>query len=156
MKERESVRRSQSEVMNEKREHEVERRSVRSGQSVQTGMRYADKAPRKSRHIVPQLQAKRSRLSDKTRLRRLQNTLCSQGARMLDLCHAHVSHKAALPFRAARLYHLRAEATRQQNLDGLLLSASCVVPSWTPNLNVEKICSTAKATRGHNACVDAS
>ena len=36
MKRRENVRRSQSAVMQEKREHEVERRSVRSRQSVQT------------------------------------------------------------------------------------------------------------------------
>ena len=36
MKRRENVRRSQSAVMKEKREHEVERRSVRSRQKVQT------------------------------------------------------------------------------------------------------------------------
>ena len=39
---RENVRRSQSAVMNEIREHEVERRSVRSRQSVQTSRRSAD------------------------------------------------------------------------------------------------------------------
>ena len=39
----ESVRRSQSAVMKEKREHEVERRSVRSRQSVQTSRETAEK-----------------------------------------------------------------------------------------------------------------
>ena len=36
MKRRENVRRNQSAVMQEKREHEMERRSVKSRQSVQT------------------------------------------------------------------------------------------------------------------------
>ena len=58
-----------------------------------------DFAPhRKSRLSAPQLQAKLSRLSDRTRLRRLKDTLHSKGAwqqvtRVGDLCHTHVSHK---------------------------------------------------------------
>ena len=57
---------------------------------------------RKSRLSAPLLQAQLSRLSDRTRLRRLKDTLHSQGAwqqvvRIEDLCHTHVSHK--------RLYH---------------------------------------------------
>ena len=62
-------------------------------------------APRKSRLSAPQLQAQLSRLADRTRLRRLKDTLLSKGAwqqvtRIEDLCHAHVSHKW--------LYHLDA------------------------------------------------
>ena len=37
-------------------------------------------APRKSRRSAPQLQAQLSRLPDRTRLRRLKNTLFSKGA----------------------------------------------------------------------------
>ena len=53
---------------------------------------------RKSRLGAPQLQAQLSRLSDRTRLRRLQNTLYSEGAwqqvtRIEDLRHTHVSRK---------------------------------------------------------------
>ena len=62
-------------------------------------------APRKSRLSAPQLQAQLSRLTGRTRLRRLKNTLLSEGAwqqvtRIEDLCHTHVSHEW--------LYHLDA------------------------------------------------
>ena len=62
-------------------------------------------APRKSRLSGPQLQAQLSRLTDRSRLRRLKDTLLSKGAwqqvtRIEDLCHAQVSHKW--------LYHLDA------------------------------------------------
>ena len=55
-------------------------------------------APRKSRLSAPQIQAQLSRLTDRTRLRRLKDTLLSKGAsqqvaRIEDLCHAQVSHK---------------------------------------------------------------
>ena len=60
---------------------------------------------RKKRLSAPQLQAQLARLSDRTRLRRLKDTLHSKGAwqqvtRIEDLCHTHVSHKW--------LYHLDA------------------------------------------------
>ena len=62
-------------------------------------------APRKSRLSAPQLQAQLSRLTDRTRHRRLKSTLLSKGAwqqvtRSEDLCHTQVSHKW--------LYHLDA------------------------------------------------
>ena len=62
-------------------------------------------APRKSRLSGPQLRAQLSRLTDRTRLRHLKDTLLSKGAwqqvtRIEDLCHAQVSHKW--------LYHLDA------------------------------------------------
>ena len=55
-------------------------------------------APRKNRLSAPQLQAQLSLLTDRTRLRRLKNTLLSKGAwheltRIEDLCRAQVSHK---------------------------------------------------------------
>ena len=54
--------------------------------------------PWKSRLSAPQLQAQLSRLTGRTRLRRLKSTLFSKGAwqqvtRIGDLCHTHVSHK---------------------------------------------------------------
>ena len=54
--------------------------------------------PRKSQLSAPQLQAQLSRLSGRTRLRRLKDALLSNGAwqqvaRMEDLCHTQVSHK---------------------------------------------------------------
>ena len=81
-------------------------------------------APRKSRLSAPQLQTQLLRLSDRTRLRRLKNTLVSKGAwqqvvRIKDLCHTHVSHKwlyhleacaGSVPD-AARQHHQRAETT---------------------------------------------
>ena len=55
-------------------------------------------APRKRRLGAPQLQSQLSRLTDRTRLRRLKATLLAKGAwqlvtRIEDLCHAQVSHK---------------------------------------------------------------
>ena len=62
-------------------------------------------APRKSRINTPQLQAQLSRLTDRTRLRHMRDTLRGKGVwqqvtRIEDLCHTHVSHKW--------LYHLDA------------------------------------------------
>ena len=88
-------------------------------------------APRKSRLSAPQLQAQLSQLSDRTRLRRLKNTLFSKGAwqratRIQDLCHTHVTHKW--------LYHLDACAGSATSRNGLAtehgqasVSADCVV-----------------------------
>ena len=54
--------------------------------------------PRKSWLSAPQLQAQLSRLSDRTRLRRLKNNMHSKGAwqhvtRFEDICHTEVSHQ---------------------------------------------------------------
>ena len=86
---------------------------------------------RKSRLSAPQLQAQLSRLLDRTRLRRLEDTLLSKRAwqqvtRIEDLRHACLP-QVALPLRrmcgkcphAARLHHQRAEKTWQQGVDRL-------------------------------------
>ena len=62
--------------------------------------------PHKSRLSGPQLHVQPSRLTDRTRLRRLKETLLSKGAwqqvtRIEDLCHAQVSHRL--------LFHLDAQ-----------------------------------------------
>ena len=64
---------------------------------------------RNSRLSAPQLQAQLARLFDRTRLRRLENTLRTQGAwqqvtRIEDVCHTQVSHEW--------FYHLHAGAGR--------------------------------------------
>ena len=96
---------------------------------------------RTSRLSAPQLQVQLSLLPDRTRLRRLENTLHAKGAwqqvtRMEDFCHTHVSHKW--------LYHIDACAgsvlaphdyiTNVQKKLGnrsytCLANAVCVVPS---------------------------
>ena len=124
-------------------------------------------APRKSRLGSPQLQAQLSRLTDRTRLRRLKSTLLSDGAwqqvmRIEDLCHTHVSHKW--------LYLLETCA------ESVLTPHDCITNvqkrlgnrAWTgfgkcrlcgsflhQQLEHGESCSTAKAARGHNACVHA-
>ena len=86
-------------------------------------------APRKSRLSAPQLQAQLSRLTDRSLLRRLKDTLLSKGAwqqvtGIEDLCHAQVSHKwlCHLDARAGsvltRLHHQCSENSRQQCLGG--------------------------------------
>ena len=80
-------------------------------------------APRKSRLSPPQHQAQHSRLTDRTRLKLLKNTLLSKGAwqqvaRIQDLRHTRLSPVAVPRGRvrgecldAARLHHQRAEKT---------------------------------------------
>ena len=108
-------------------------------------------APRKSRLGAPQLQAQLSRQTDRTRLRRLKNTLLSRGAwqqvtRIEELCHTHLSHKW--------LYHLDACAgsvltpneyiTNVQNRLGnrnsewVVGSVDAAVPSKTNSWNMQK------------------
>ena len=78
-------------------------------------------APRKDRLSAPQL----SRLTDRTRLRRLKNTLLSKGGweqvtRIEDLCRTHVSHRwlchldacAGSVLDTARLHYQCVEKTR--------------------------------------------
>ena len=124
--------------------------------------------PRKSRLSAPQLQAQLSRLTDRSRLRRLKVSLLSKGAwqqvtRIEDLCHAQVSQKW--------LYHLDACAgsvlTPNDNITYVLKRLGNRVwvgwqtvpllpfPSWTHSWNIAETCSNADATRGHNACVHA-
>ena len=57
-----------------------------------------DFSPRRSRLSAPQVQAELSRLTDRTRPRRLKSTLLSKEAwqqvtRVEDLCHTHVPNK---------------------------------------------------------------
>ena len=106
--------------------------------------------PRKRRLSAPQNQAQLSRLSDRTRLRRL-NTLFSRGAwqeatRIEDLCHTHVSHKW--------LYHLAHDyiTNVQKRLGNRawtgFANAVCVDHPRTPNLNTEKPAAPPKPLRG--------
>ena len=123
--------------------------------------------PRKSRLSAPQLQAQLSQLCDRTRLRRLKDTLHSKGAwrqvtRIDDLCHSHVSHKW--------LFHLAACAgsvltphdyitnvqTRLGNRASTAFGQCCSCGSFMDTqLEHGEPCSTAEATREHYACVHA-
>ena len=68
------------------------------------------------------------------------------------MCHTHVSHKMALPLGcvcgkcpdATRLHHQCAEKTWQQ----ALVSADCVVPSWTHSWNTERLAAPPKPHEG--------
>ena len=122
-------------------------------------------APRKGRLSAPQLQAQLSQLTDRTRLRRMEDTLLSNGAwqqviRIEVLCHAQVSRRW--------LFHLDACAdcvltphdyitNVQKRLRNRLWECDwqCAAPCWTLSWSMQKLCSTAEATRGHYACVDA-
>ena len=124
-------------------------------------------ALRKSRLSAPQLQAQLSRLTDRTRLRRLKDALLSksawqQVARIEDLCQDQVSHKW--------LYHLDACAgsglsprdcsTNVQKRLGNRLwvggdQCRCCGSFLDPQLEHAETCSTAEATRAHYACVHA-
>ena len=119
----------------------------------------------KSRLSAPQLQAQLSRLTDRSRLSRLKDTLLSkvdwqQVTRIEDLCHAQVSHKW--------LYHLDAcagsvltphdcFANVQKRLGNSVWvgggQCRCCGPFLDPQLEHAEICSNAEATRGHHACV---
>ena len=119
-------------------------------------------APWKSRLSAAQLQAQLSRLTDRTRLRRLKDTLLSKGAwqqvtRIEDLRHAQVSHKSLYLDACAGsvltphdLHYQRAKKTLVQQVPGLeVASADAVVPSWT---NLQH---TPKPREWHHACVHA-
>ena len=107
-------------------------------------------ASRKSRLSAPQFQAQPSRLTDRSRLRRLKDAVFTKGAWQQvtwieDLCLAQVPHKW--------LYHLdacaesvltphdnknqRAEKTRQQS-GWEVASADAAVPSWIHRWNSQK------------------
>ena len=109
----------------------------------------------------PQLQAQLSRLSDRTRLRRLQSTLLAKEAwhqvtRNEDLCHTNVSHQW--------LYHSHARAasvsaphdfvinkqkrTGSRSCTGEGGCRLCGTPLDRP-LEHGETCSTAEATRSH-------
>ena len=124
-------------------------------------------APRKGQLSAPQLQAQLSRLTDRTRLRRLKDTLLSKGAwqqvtRIEDLCHAQVSHRW--------LFHLETFAGSvlaphdyitnvQERLGNRLWEGDeqcrCCGSFLDPQLEHAETCSTAEATWGHYACVHA-
>ena len=121
-------------------------------------------APWKNRLSALPLQAQLSRLTDRTRLRRLKNTLYSKGAwqqvtRIEDLCHTHVSHMMALPLRrvrgkcadAARVHHQRAEKDMATGRGQTLVCGSFL----DPQLEHGEAAAPPKATRGHYACVHA-
>ena len=105
---------------------------------------------------APQLQTQLSRHTDRTRLRRLKNTLLSKGAwqlvtRIEDLCHV------ALPLGRMR----RKCPDYITNVQNRLVNKLCVVGGLCrccgffldPQLEHAETCSTAEATRGHYACV---
>ena len=124
-------------------------------------------APRKSRLGAPQLQAQLSRLTDRTRLRRLKKTLLSKWAwqqvtRIEDPCHTQVPLKW--------LYHLDAcsgsvltphdyIANVQKRLANRLGvgggQCRCCGSFLDPQSEHAETCSTAQAARGHCACVHA-
>ena len=118
-------------------------------------------APRKSRVSAPQLQSQLSRLTDRTRLKRLKNTLLSTGAwqqvtRIEDLCHTQVSHKW--------LYHQDACAGSVLTPHDYITNVQKRLGNriWVgggsfldPRLEHGETCSIAEATRGHHACVHA-
>ena len=121
------------------------------------------KMSKKKKNMMPQLQAQLSRLTDRSRLRRLKDTLLSKGAwqqdtRIGDLCHAQVSHKW--------LHHLDACAgsVLTPNDPTLRLSnrvwvgggqCRCCGSCLDPQLEHAETCRTAEATRGHHAHVHA-
>ena len=114
-------------------------------------------SPRKSRFNTPQLQAQLSRLAGRTRLRRLKDTLHSKGAReqvtrIEDLCHTHVSHKWLYHLDACAGRVLTPQDSRSWTGPGECRSCGCFL---NPHLEHADTCSTAEATRGHYACVQA-
>ena len=110
---------------------------------------------RRQRLNAPQLQAQLSRLSDRTRLRHLKNNLQAKGAwqqmtRIVDLCHAQVSHKC--------LFHLDAcggsvLANVQKRLGNrsYVGFGDCHLCGAFLDAQLEhgETCSTTEATRGH-------
>ena len=105
-------------------------------------------APRKSQLSAP-LQAQLSRLTDRTRLRRLKSTRLSKGAwqqvtRSEDLCHTQVSHKWLYHLDACAgsvlLHHQRAEKTWNQSVDRIRR----VPPSWAHSWNMARLAAPPK------------
>ena len=121
-------------------------------------------APQKSRLRSPQFQARPSRVTGRTRLSRLKNTLLSTGAwqqvaRIEEMCHTQVSHKW--------LYHLDACAdsvlTPHDYITNVqkdwaiecghaLASAASAAPSWTHSWNTEKLPAPSKPLRMRCRC----
>ena len=157
-----------TEERREKRERreKKERERRRTEREQERERRFS--APRKSLGLsASQLQAQLSRLNDRTRLRRLKNTLLSRGAwqqvtRIEDLCHTRVSHKW--------LYHLDPCAGHILTPPDYITNVQKRLGNraWTgygecrlcgsflePRLEHGETCSTAEATRGHYARVHA-
>ena len=108
---------------------------------------------RKSRLSAPQLQAQLSRLSDRTRLRRLKDTLRSKGAwqhvvRIEDLCHTHGSHKTRV--RAVSSHRTTTSPTyKRDSATGptrAVVCAPCADHCWTLNSSTVKPAALTKPT----------
>ena len=122
-------------------------------------------APRKSRLSGPQLQAQLSRLTDRSRLRRLKDPLVPKGVwqqvtRIEDLRHAQVSHKWLCHLGACAGSVLTPHdflANAQKRLSNRVWvgggQCRCCGSFLDPQLEHAETCSTAEATRGHHACV---
>ena len=133
---------------------------------TKTVMMWTSQHPRR-RLSAPQLQAQLARLTDRSRLRRLKSKFLSKGAwqqvtRIEDLCHTQVSHEL--------LYHLDACAGSVLTPHDYITNVQKRLGNraWTgfgecrwcgsfldPQLEHGETCSTAEATRGHNACFHA-
>ena len=117
-------------------------------------------APRKSRLSAPQLQAQLPRLSDRTRLRRLKNTLFSKGAWQQDedsrlVPHARLSQVALPPGYTPHDFITNVQK-RLGNRTWTVFGQCRLCGSFLdPQLEHGETCSTAEATRGHYACVHA-
>ena len=123
--------------------------------------------PRKSRQCGPQLQAQLSRLTDRSRLRRLKDTLVSksvwqQVTWIEDLCHAQVSHKWLCQLGACAGSVLTPHdffANAQKRLGSRVWVGGgrcrCCGSFLDPQLEHAETCSTAEATRVLYACVHA-
>ena len=100
------------------------------------------------------------RLTDRSRLRRLEDKLLSKGAwqqvtRIDDLCHIQVSHKWLSHVDACTGSVLTPNDhtyQRSERLGGQYRSCSSFLD---PQLEHAETCSSAEATRGHYACVHA-
>ena len=115
---------------------------------VQKAAQAADEASQQTG--APQLQAQLSRLTDRSRLRRLKQTLLSKGAwqqviRIEDLCHAQVSHKWLTTWTRAREVSLRRMTTSPMfrgdsatECGWVVVSVDAAAPSLTHCWNMQK------------------
>ena len=93
------------------------------------------------------LQAQLSRLSDRTRLRRVKNTLHTKGAwqqvsRVEDLCHTHVSHLDACAGSVLTphdyITNVQEKTWQPIGCTEALVSVACADHSWTLNSSTVK------------------
>ena len=122
---------------------------------------------RKSRLSAPRLQAQLYQLFDRSRLRRLKNTLLIKGAwqqvtRIEDLCHTHVSntwlnHIDACAGSVLTPHDYITNLQRRLGNKAYTGFGQCRLCGSFLDSQLEhgESCSTAEATRGHYACVHA-